>query len=85
MDYETANYPRVAKLGLTVRDGAVFCDELNATLLARYGEHDTFWEYFGVQTGVVVDDRLAVWASDVESVLYRLDTGRLTGTQLFMD
>jgi hypothetical protein len=84
-------YPRIDKLGVPVhhneRYDAVDCEELDDALkkkgdkyLARFGE------LFGVQTAPVLDNgKMGLYASDVEAVLERMESGKLTGSQLDWD
>lgn len=74
-------YPRIKEFGLTVHPDPVphvKHEELDKALGDRRKE---FGKLFGIQTCLAEGP----YASDVEAVLERMATGRLTGTQLFMD
>ncbi len=70
-------YPRIEALGLTVVEKPVAHvrrEELNAALGDR---REQFGKLFGIQTCLMEGP----YAWDVESVLERMETGKLTGSQ----
>lgn len=74
-------YPRIAELGVTVHREPVAHvknEELNKALGDRKKE---FGRLFGIQTCLI--DGPYAW--DVEAVLERMASGKLTGTQLEPD
>ncbi len=80
-DNSQEKYPRIKQLGVTVHTeplSHVKRDELKAAL-GKFA--DTFYELFGCQTCLM--DGPYAW--DVEAVLERMASGRVTGTQLFPD
>jgi len=86
MSKKKEEYPRINQLGLTIHESdnsypGVNNAELNAALKKHGLDPDLFSEFFGVQTCGA--NGLYPW--DVESVLTRMMTGRLTGTQLLWD
>jgi hypothetical protein len=74
-------YPRLTELGVTIEDGCVDAMELEVALLRNKLSPKRFDEYFGVQT---VSGR-GPYAWDVEAVLERMMSGKVTGTQLHWD
>ena len=81
-------YPRIAQLGLTVyRNEYPHLDpiELDIALLRAKLDVDKFWELFGVQTMILIDGRGCPYPCDVEAVLERMMSGRITGTQRYWD
>lgn len=69
-------YPRIKQIGLEVNKGVVNWDSLKIKL-DELSFTDKFHKYFGIQTCT----EGGPWASDVEDVLERLMSGKLTGTQ----
>jgi hypothetical protein len=84
-------YPRIDKLGVTVinneRYDAVECDELDEALKKKGDKYlAKFGELYGVQAAPVLESgKLGLYAWDVEAVLLRMETGKLTGSQLDWD
>ena len=84
-----ANYPTITKLGIPIYLGAgtclyVKCADINKVFDKK--QRTKFSKCFGIQTGILDGDGLpALFASDVESVLVRMFTGKLTGSQLLFD
>lgn len=81
-------YPRLERLGVTIINhfgtDCVTCTDLDIGLIGTFGEQEKkrFDEYFGTQTGMMIrGNEPALFCSDVEAVLVRMATGRLTGTQ----
>jgi hypothetical protein len=82
-------YPRLKELGIPVNDGSVGGPELYLALEGldkktgkKIGSHvKQFSKLFGCQTMSGVGP----YAHDVEAVLERMLSGKLTGTQLFWD
>lgn len=83
----TNRYPRIASLNITVKEGSVDPLEVDRAVIAAFGEDgpDLFSNLFGVQTCPEVDGKLMLYAWDVEAVLERMYSGRLTGSQLLWD
>lgn len=74
-------YPRIAALGVTVHTDPldhVKRDELQEALGDR---NELFGKFFGIQTCLM--DGPYAW--DVEAVLERMESGRVTGSQAVMD
>lgn len=77
-------FPRIAELGIAVHDHSaggfsyVARDDLAAALGDRW---EDFCEHFGTQTCPIG----GLFAWDVEAVLERMVTGKLTGSQLDWD
>jgi hypothetical protein len=81
MAQENTRYPRIAELGVTVHTMPVThvkSKELDKALGKRKKQFDRL---FGCQT-MLID---GPYAWDVEAVLERMATGRLTGTQADLD
>ena len=77
-------YPRIDSIGLTVHEEPVAHVkrlELKNALVRAGIDLPRFYDLFGVQTCFI--DGPYPW--DVESVLERLKSGRLTGTQAVWD
>jgi hypothetical protein len=77
-------YPRCYQIGVSVIESPIHHvnrDELNKCLVKANLNPDTYVELFGVQTQILQGP----YAWDVEAVLERMMSGKLTGTQLFMD
>ena len=84
-----SDYPRLEKLGVKINMEPfphVRNEELNDALKKAGMSVEKFSEYFGVQTCLMCDDGTAgLYPWDCESTLERLISGKLTGTQLWMD
>ena len=85
-------YPRLAQLGVHVyaKGGCDAVDPLELQFfilsLLPAGSLKEFDGLFGVQTcPVLAELGQALYAWDVEAVLERMMSGRITGTQLFWD
>ena len=75
------NYKRIKELGVEVHKTPV-AHVLWADLRAALGDrYDAFADLFGYQTCLMEGP----YAWDVEAVLERMASGRLTGTQAFPD
>lgn len=78
------SYKRIEQIGCVVTESPiphVKFDDLNEAINKAGLDREKFSEYFGIQT--CHQDGLYPW--DVESVLERMMSGKLTGTQLVMD
>lgn len=77
-------YKRISELGLKVKKD-IDCEYVNSEelqdKLKKLNIVKQFDKYFGIQTCSINGP----YASDVESVLERISSGKLTGTQLFWD
>jgi len=81
-------YPRLKEIGVKVYlepIAHVKTVELNEGLNRTGLSIDKFNQFFGCQTCPVVDGVGETYPWDVESVLERMMSGRLSGTQLFWD
>jgi hypothetical protein len=74
-------FPRLSSLGIPVHGGSVKGRELKEGLKRNHLDGKIFSKLFGVQTCSGVGP----YARDVEAVLERMLSGKLTGTQLFWD
>lgn len=79
-------YPRLTQLGIEINESdagppGVNNDSLNAALIRNNLSIETFSELFGCQTCSVN----GAYPWDVEAVLERMMSGKLTGTQLLWD
>jgi hypothetical protein len=77
-------YPRCHQIGVSVFETPIHHvsrNELNECLVKANLDPDTYAELFGVQTQILQGP----YAWDVEAVLERMMSGKLTGTQFFMD
>ena len=73
-------YPRITSLGIPINSGCVRWDDVTPQL-NKLGIREKFGKLFGIQTQTIYGP----FASDVEAVLERIMSGRLTGSQLFWD
>ena len=79
-----SEYPRINKLGLKVlykKDMPYVDRKKLVTALRKHKIVKKFSELFGIQTAFVEGP----YAYDVEAVLERIYSGKLTGTQLLWD
>lgn len=76
------DYPRIKELGVTVHQEPVRHVKWNELKNALGDRKDLFSELFGVGQTCLID---GPYAWDVEAVLERMASGRLTGTQAFPD
>ncbi len=77
-------YNRIEQLGIVITENPIEhieFDVLDKALKNNGIDRDKFSEYFGMQT--CHEGGLYPW--DVESVLERMMSGKLTGTQLYWD
>ena len=77
-------YPRCYQIGVSVVESPIHHvdrNELNECLVKAGLNSDTYAELYGVQTQILQGP----YAWDVEAVLERMMSGKLTGTQLLMD
>jgi hypothetical protein len=77
-------YPRCHQIGVSVVESPIHHvdrNELNECLVKANLNFDTYAELYGVQTQILQGP----YAWDVEAVLERMMSGKLTGTQLLMD
>ena len=77
-------YKRIDQIGCVVTESPIQHIKFDALdeAISRAGlDREKFSEYFGVQT--CYQDGFYPW--DVEDVLERMMSGKLTGTQLIMD
>ncbi len=76
-------YPRIKELGLEIINQPIPHVEDAALIktLKEKGIEKQFDEYFGVQMRISE----GCYAHDIEAVLERIFSGKLTGTQLFSD
>jgi len=77
-------YNRIDQLGIVITDNPIEhieFDALDKALKNSGIDRDKFSEYFGMQT--CYEKGLYPW--DVEPVLERMMSGKLTGTQLYWD
>ena len=85
------NYPRCRELGIPVHEEVlehVLPLELNRAVgekLGGPGGVKKFHQMFGIQTGAVIGGKAALYAWEVEAVLERMMSGRLTGSQKHWD
>lgn len=84
-----SDYPRLKQMGIPVglkrQLRYVLADDLVDGLNRHCLSGDVFDELFGVQTCPVIDDKPAFYPWDVEAVLERMITGKLTGSQKYWD
>ena len=79
---------RIEQIGLTIYKEPiphVRDKELKEALDNAGMSNELFDKLFGVQTGIVVDGEMCLYDYDVEAVLERMMSGKVTGTQLFWD
>jgi hypothetical protein len=79
-----SEYPRCNQIGVSVIEHPIHHvnrQELNECLVKAGLNPDTYSELYGGQTQILQGP----YAWDVEAVLERMMSGKLTGTQLFMD
>jgi len=81
------DFPRLKELGIPVHVHYDIQYVRSADIYAKLTEEGRkrFDKFFGCQTCPVIDGRPALYPWDVEAVLERMKTGKLTGTQLFWD
>jgi hypothetical protein len=79
-----SEYPRCEQIGVNVIEHPIHHvsrNELNECLAKANLDLDTYAELYGVQTQIMQGP----YAWDVEAVLERMMSGKLTGTQLLWD
>lgn len=78
-------YPRISELKIKIYNEPVdhvIGEDIDAALLRVNLSTKQFDDYFGVQTCLLRDDgKRGLYSWDVESVLERMLSGKLTGTQ----
>jgi hypothetical protein len=82
------DYPRLSQIGVEVNFKPypyVNPKDLNKAMLKNNLDINKFNELFGIQTMIVINGKGCPYPWDVEAVLERMMSGRLTGTQLIMD
>jgi hypothetical protein len=78
------SYKYLEKLGIKVYLNPVVHvknKDVNAALLKNKLNINEFNRLFGIQTCPMVDDELAMFPGDCDSVICRMMTGKRTGTQ----
>ena len=82
-----ASYPHINRLGLKIYNepiSHILPDDLDKVM--SKADRKKFSEYFGIQTMLLRDDmRAGLYLWDVEAVLERMYSGKLTGSQLNWD
>lgn len=73
-------YPRIYSMGIPINNGCIKWTDIQPKL-EKLGISNRLYERFGVQTQAME----GLFASDVEVVLERIMSGKLTGTQLLWD
>lgn len=73
-------YPRIYAMGIPINSGCIKWEDL-CPKLEKLGISDRFDKLFGTQPQTMDGP----FASDVEDVLERIMSGKLTGTQLLGD
>jgi hypothetical protein len=88
---ELKQYKRIKELGIEISHDET-CDvsgvtikNLHSALKKNKLDSELFSKLFGVQTCPVVNGKSAMYPWDVEAVLERMMSGKLTGTQLLWD
>jgi hypothetical protein len=82
--FEMSEYPRCKQIGVSVIEHPIHHvnrQELNECLVKAGLNPETYSELYGVQTQILEGP----YAWDVEAVLERMMSGKLTGTQLLWD
>lgn len=80
-------YPRIYELGLVViREPVDYIPSKKINkILRKLCLTKKFSDYYGIQTGLLIDGEIGFYAWDVEAVLERIFSGKLIGTQKFWD
>lgn len=76
----TSNYPRIAELGMTIIKSPIShitWTDLDEKIHDAGLDREKFGDYFGIQTCYIKGP----YPWDVEAVLERMMSGKLTGTQ----
>lgn len=81
-------YPRIKALGIPILNGNVLSSDVDDVLPKK--ERKIFSKLFGIQTCPMIkldngEEVCGLYAWDVEAVLERMKSGKLTGSQLFWD
>jgi len=79
-------YPAITALGVKIYDepiAHVFPEDIKVVLTKK--QQKLFNTYFGSQTCPLIGDKQALYPWDCESVIVRMTSGKLQGSQLFWD
>lgn len=82
-----ASYPQINRLGLKIYNEPIshILSEDLTKAMSRV-DRKKFSEYFGIQTCLLRDDgKSGLYLWDVEAILEKMYSGKLTGTQLNWD
>jgi hypothetical protein len=81
-------YPNLIKLGVEIHNEPyphIYWDDLDAALKKNNLDKEKFSKYFGAQTMILINGKACPYPHDVEAVLERMKSGKLTGTQFLFD